>query len=199
MIGAGLTFMEMKRQRHMHDRLNSMRFRLAERSGWTAETFSVYDTGYHTLFLTTVKAFSKPVKGDTMNEIQTRYRGEFEVRMIDPSDSVIWSKRIDGDSISLQNPANVSWTFLDSIRIGNPVGGSWKLQVRVWEADNNFSKTYSELALMPPMGLDIGRYIYGESIKLIGMGIALVVGFCLMVLGGYLRRRSTRPDLHSAR
>ena len=195
MIGAGTTFMNMRLQRHLHDRVDGLKFKLSEQSDWRTETFSVYDTGYYTLYLSTVNAFSKPSDSDTMKQFQTLYHGIFVARIADQSDNTVWSRRIDEYSISLALPPNMAWTFLDSVSISNPLGGSWKLQTRVVQADENFSKTFSELILMPPQLLDIGWYIYGQSIKLLGMGMLILVGFCMMVLGGYLQKRASRAEL----
>jgi hypothetical protein len=190
-IMAGFTYMDMRRERHLHDRLAGMKFRLAEQTDWHMETFSPRDTGYHALHLSTVNTSRTAPVSDTTGEFRTFYHGAFDARIVDPTNDIIWSRHIEGNTIFLALPSNTAWIFIDSVHIQNVREGAWKLQARVMESDENFSNTFSELIVMPPRAENIGLYIYTQSIKLIGMGILILAGFCTMVLGGYLWRRAT--------
>jgi hypothetical protein len=202
MIGAGRIYMDMRQQRHLHDRLAGMKFKLAEQTDWRTETFSPHDTGYHTLHLSTINTSSKSLRAkaqddksstsDTSGEFRTFYHGTFEARIADPSNNIIWTKHIEGSTFFLALPSNTVWIFVDSVHIQNMHEGLWKFQTRVTHADENFAPTYSELILMPPQAMDIGFYIYGQSLKLIGMGLLIPIGFCTVLLGGYFQKRVTR-------
>ena len=202
MIGAGRTYMDMREQRHLHDRLAGIRFKLAEQTDWHTENFSPHDTGYHTLHLSTINTSSKPSTGkaqddqsstpDTSGKFRTFYHGTFEARIADPSDNIIWTGHIEGNTFFLTLPPTSAWIFVDSIHIPSLRQGPWKLQTRVTRADENFAPTYSELVLMPPQAMDIGLYIYEQSIKLIGVGLLIPIGFCTILLGAYLQKRVAR-------
>jgi len=188
MVSAGVTFKEMRRQRHLHDRLCGVKLRLSEQSNWQTGLFAIYERGSHTLYLSTLNAQGKPLTIDTMNTIYSEHNGEIEARIINPQNTMIWSKQILLPLLHVQ----AGWSFLDSINISHVLEGEWKLEVRVTQPDVSNAKLFSELVLMPPQILNIGSYIHEQSLTLIFMGALMFTGFCTIVLGGYLQRRTSR-------
>ena len=194
MVGAGLTYMGMREQRHLHDRLAGIKFTLAKQTDWQTETFSPHDTGYHTLHLSTVNTSRNSAASDTAGASRTFYHGIFEARIAAPSGEIIWTRQMAGSTFFLVLPPHTAWMFIDSVYIQNAGEGVWKLQTRVVQADERFAPTYSELIVMPPQALDIAIYIYGESLKLMGLGLLIPIGFCVLLLGGYLQKRIGRSE-----
>src|SRR5438128_1408893 len=94
MTASGLKYREMKLQRHLHDRLCSIKLNLSEVSDWKTESFSVYRTGDHILYLTTVNAFGRQAIADSAAQPNPRYHGEFDVAIFDPSDQIFFQKHM---------------------------------------------------------------------------------------------------------
>src|SRR5437763_12039965 len=114
MLGAGLTYMDARLERHLHDRLCGLKLKLVEEPTLHAESFSVYDTGFCTIYLTTVNTIGSPLEGrthnepstqdDTLKEFQSVYHGAIDMLLSDPAGEIVWKKRVDGHSISLALP-----------------------------------------------------------------------------------------------
>jgi hypothetical protein len=197
MIGAGMIYREIRLQRHLHDRLCGIKLKLSEPSNLQNEEFSVYENGTYTLYLSTINPMTTQSAIDTVGKKMLLYRGIFEIRISDPSGRRVYAKQLNGDTFSRapeydqtsERSSTVTWTELDTVSLERQAEGHFSLAASVLTADNNFSHTLSEVVLMPPQGYDLGEYIQRQSMKLLGMGVLMISGFCAIVLSGYSIKR----------
>jgi hypothetical protein len=190
--GTGLTYRDMKTQNILHARTGIIQLNLGKQSEWDKETFAFYQPGDHVLYLTTVDAFSKPHGTELKRDVS--YNGTIEVIINTPSGGEYLHQHITSDSTHLIKPNNLERMVLDTLHISEPFSGIWSISSRVVKPDTNFSKTLSEIFVMPPQKYDIGWYLYNQTFKLVGWGLLMLVGFGIIVLGGYLRRHSAREE-----
>jgi hypothetical protein len=185
MIGAVVLYMDMREQRHLHDSVAGITFSLGKAADWQQQSFSIIDSGYYTLYLATSSRNPAPVSLHGAG----LYHGTFEAQILDSSKNMLWQRAFGGPEVAIVPPPNTVWTYLDSAQLHLRGEESCILRIRVTGADTAFSKTSSELIIMPPQAFDIGVYIYGQALKLLGMGVLVLAGFFVMILGGYLQKR----------
>ena len=190
MIGAALLYTDMREQRHLHDRVAGITFSLGSNSDWQRQSLSIIDSGYYSLYLATTSRSSSPVSIHGAG----LYHGTFEAQILDSSNIVLWQRGFGGREVTIVPPPNTVWTYLDSVQLHLRGEETCLLLIRVNGADTSFSRTSSELIIMPPQAFDIGVYIYGQALKLLGMGLLVLTGFFVMIFGGYLQQRRRVAD-----
>ena len=193
MAGAGITFREMRLQRHLHDRLVGVPLKLSEESDWHHAPFSVYEEGTHILYLATTNTLGKKSVVDSTRTM-VRYQGGFYIALSDSHNRTLYSNHFDGNTMSLTVPVTTSWITLDSIRLRVNDGEQLRLGVSNNFPDTAFSHTFSEIVLMPPNADEITGYLRGMSYALVGMGAITFIGFCVTLYGGRMRRILRTPQ-----
>ncbi len=189
MAGAGWTYRDMKTQNILHARQGSLQLNLGYKPFTEEETFAFYQAGEHIIYLTTADPFSKP-RGNVPKE-DSLFSGILNVTVTDPSGKEYYKKDIVSDSLRVIQPNSVEWIPIDTLQVREPFEGIWKITAHVVKPDSNFSDSFTEMFIMPPQHYNIGMYLYGQTFKLIGWALLMLVGFVTIVVGGFFVRRAT--------
>jgi hypothetical protein len=175
------TWLDLRHEQRLHA-LQKIPLDLTAVSDWKEIRITPRRPGRWRMSLTTVNAFSRPDSVDS-----TPYNGALEVEVIDPRKRVHWSKVLDGPSSSHPKPANMAWTELAAVNLGE--GGDWTLRARVIRGDSTFDRTVSEIRVYPPQVYDMSWYPFGEAVKIFLWAVLCVVGLAMVAIARVLRRR----------
>ncbi len=168
----------------LHKRVGVMPVSLSAASDWSEAAFRLHRPGVHTLYLTTVNAFT-----DSIGTKQPQYRGVFDVALLTPHGESFLNKRYSGASLPLLRPHNMEWTVLEELPIDNPFDSEWTIRVRVVEPDTAFAATRSQILIFPPQKFEIGWFIFEKSVELAVMSLLFFLGMGAVGAGALLRRR----------
>lgn len=155
---------------------------LSATSAWTGESFRVWGDRPYRLHLASVN--HTPPFGN-------RFRGAFEVRLLDPSGTLAFHRIYEGNTLVHGRPDNMEWSELASLELRGSPWRAWMLEARTIRADTAFHAVHSTLTL---------RRVRDDP----GMGglinyVMPIPGFILMMVSllpaAWLGRRGTRAPL----
>ncbi len=156
---------------------------LSKETDWIAAPFRVWREGRHRLLLSSVNHDDRLVGRP--------FRGEIEVRIVDPSGTVVLERGYPPGSIGHAVPSNYGDVRLDSIRIRSGSLGRWALLVRVTAADAAFETVRSEVKLRTDQReLGMGGLI--NTVMILPAGLLLALAALVAVP---LARRDHRSPL----
>ena len=94
------------------------------------------------------------------------------------------------EGITMPVPDSGTSVVLASFDVPEPTEESWTVRARVTTPNSIFASVDAEISVLPPQVYEIGSYIAERIYFLIGLGIAALAGFGLIVLSASMRDRS---------
>jgi hypothetical protein len=160
-----------------------VRLDLSKETDWMAAPFRVWREGRHRLLLSSVNHDDRLVGRP--------FRGEIEVRIVDPNGTVVLERGYPPGSTEHVVPSNYGDVRLDSIRIHGGSFGRWALRVRVTDGDAGFETVRSEVKLRTDRR-DLGMGGLINTVMILPAGLLLVLATLVAVP---LARRNHRSPL----
>ena len=161
-----------------------VRFDPAQQTEWISDSFRVWGQGSYALRLSSVNHDPVPVG--------RRLASEFEVLISDPRGKRVLQKTYCPGSIEHRVPDNYADTLLETLELNDWPLRSWRLQLRVINADPNFRTSRTELRLRKQR-YDPGMGGLANYVMIVPAGVLLLVSFILAL---FLARNGTSIPLY---
>lgn len=192
--GTGITFRDMRLERHLHDAVSVVRFSLAASAKNESRPFSLAKEGVYTLHVATTPIASSPRSEKSTSSLL--FRGKVHYAIVDTNGRTRHSGSVDSGATMIVSVGTPVWSALDTLYIPLNAGERFRLHADVSGADSSFRSTSSQIILMPPGVEEIAGSVRSGAYILAGMGLLIIGGFCLTFFGGHLRRKlSSEPGV----
>lgn len=192
--GTGITFRDMRLERHLHDAVSVVRFSLAASAKNESRPFSLAKEGIYTLHVATIPIASPPRSEKGPSSLP--FHGNVQYAIVDTNGRTRHAGSVEsGATMSISAGTRV-WSALDTLYIPLNSGERFQLHADVTRIDSSFRSTLSEIILMPPDVEEIAGLVRSGAYILAGMGLLIIGGFCLTLFGGHLRKKlSSEPGV----
>ena len=161
-----------------------VRFDPGQQTDWTSDSFRVWGQGSYALRLSSVNHDPVPVG--------RRLASRFEVLISNPHGKTVLQKTYGPDSIEHRVPDNYADTLLETLELNDWPLRSWRLQLRVINADPNFKTSRTELRLRKQR-YDPGMGGLANYVMIVPAAVLLLVSFILAL---FLARAGTSIPLY---
>ncbi len=192
--GAGITYQDIRRENLMHAVAATVPVPFADTAASLSAGFLPYRDGTYSLYLSAPGDPEDPGRGPGQRNAAAcppeavlagiiEYDGSLEIAVTDPDGRVTYSRRITPGNVPATLPTGRGWVLIDTL--GVPAGGrQWTLGVSVRPGDTHPPVCGMDIFLLPPQRHDIGSYMAGGVMWLVGFGGCMMLGFIVIVLAG---------------
>jgi len=184
--GAGLTYRDITTENLMHATMANVRVPFADTAASASARFLPYREGVYTLYLSSAGPDLSQGRDDARCGADSliasflNYGGLVDILITDPGDRVALGRSL---SAPAAPPEDNGWIPVDTLRI-SPGEHQWTLGVYVCPDGSPPPRCGMEFFLLPPQRYEIGTYLAGGVMRMVGFGGLMLAGFLMIVFAG---------------
>jgi len=191
--GAGITYQDIRRENLMHAVAATLPVPFADTASSVSAGFLPYRDGTYSLYLSAPgdredaergpERRAAPCPPEAVLAGIIEYDGSLEITVSDPDERVTYSRRITRGIVPAALPTERGWILIDTLGV-RAGGRQWTLGVSVRPGGSRPPACGMDILLLPPQRHDIGSYMEGGVMWLVGFGGCMMLGFIVIVLAG---------------